>query len=75
MLRERYCVLWMFLGPLLLTVVYGLNDCLPSREVYVNLNLGPPEDVPVEFDSGTWGHNERVCYVIEYVISYYITGT
>jgi len=49
--RGRYCA-WILFGSLLLTVVYGLNDCLPSREVYVNLNLGPPEDVPLNFTSG-----------------------
>ena len=41
-----------FLFCLLMTSVHGLDDCLPSREVYVNLNLGDAEDVPVNFTSG-----------------------
>ena len=44
-------VLW-FLFCLLMTAVHGLDDCLPSREVYVNLSLGVAEDVPVDFTSG-----------------------
>jgi len=30
----------------------GLNDCLPSREAYTNLGLGPAQDVPVNFTIG-----------------------
>ena len=38
--------------PMLLIVVHCLDDCLPSREAYTNLTLGPPEDVPLDFSSG-----------------------
>ena len=30
----------------------GLQDCSVSREAYVNLTLGPAEDMPLEFSSG-----------------------
>ena len=32
--------------------VNGLDNCLPSREAYVNLDLGDAEDVPANFTSG-----------------------
>ena len=41
-----------FLFCLLMTSVHGLENCLPSRDVYVNLSLGNAEDVPVNFTSG-----------------------
>ena len=44
-------VLWILFCSLL-TTVCGVNDCLPSREAYVNLGLGDAEDVPTEFVSG-----------------------
>ena len=45
---------WILLAglPMLLIVVHCLDDCLPSREAYTNLTLGPPEDVPLDFSSG-----------------------
>ena len=46
---------WILLAglPTLLIVVHCLDNCLPSREAYTNLTLGPPEDVPLDFSSGS----------------------
>ena len=46
---------WILLAglPMLLIVVHCVDDCLPSREAYTNLALGPPEDVPLDFSSGS----------------------
>ena len=54
-------VLW-FLICSLMTAVHGLNNCLPSREAYVNLTLGDAEDVPVNFTSGKSTLRSSVAY-------------
>ena len=46
-------VLWfLFCSLIMVTAVHGLDNCLPSREAYVNLTLGDAEDVPEDFISG-----------------------
>lgn len=46
-------VLWLLFCSLL-TTARGLDNCLPSREAYVNLSLGTAEEVPINFTSGTY---------------------
>lgn len=47
--------LWFFCSltiTFIICTVHGLDNCLPSREAYVNLTLGDAEDVPADFTSG-----------------------
>ena len=57
-------MLWLLICSLMTSTVHGLNDCLDSRNAYVNLNLGDAEDVPMDFTSGkiiVITDNDRMC--------------